>query len=130
MSTQLGLPVELSLRDLVRRPTLGAAIKFCYEEAGLEPKEVVHAIRGDKGQLSRWESGQEGVCWPKLSALMDACGNDAPVLWQLHQRGYDLASLRRQESELEHRLRMAEEERDALKRLLLGGHPLQQLGAR
>lgn len=124
MSTQISLPVEVSFSELVRKPTLGAAIKLTYEAAGLEPKEVLHAIRADKAQLSRWESGQEGVCWPKLSALMDACGNDVPVLWQLHQRGYDLSSLRRRESELERRLRLAEEERDALKRLLLGGAPL------
>jgi hypothetical protein len=124
MSTQIGLPVEVSHQELVRKPTLGAAIKLCYEAAGLEPKEVLHAIHGDKAQLSRWESGQEGVCWPKLRALMDACGNHVPVLWQLHQCGYDLSSLRRRESELERRLRLAEEERDALKRLLLGGHPL------
>lgn len=124
MNTQLGLPIEVSFHELVRKPTLGAAIKLTYEAAGLEPKEVLHAIRGDKGQLSRWESGQEGVCWPKLSALMDACGNHVPVLWQVHQCGYDLSSLRRQESELERRLRLAEEERDALRRLLVGGHPL------
>lgn len=122
--TQISLPVDVSHAELVRKPTLGAAVKLCYEAAGLEPKEVLHAIRMDKAQLSRWENGQEGVCWPKLAALMDTCGNDAPVLWQLHQRGYDLSSLRRQESELERRLRLAEEERDALKRLLLGGHPM------
>lgn len=124
MSTQIGLPVEVSHHELARKPTLGMAIKLCYEAAGLEPKEVLHAIRADKAQLSRWESGQEGVCWPKLNALMDTCGNDAPVLWQLYRRGYDLSSLRRRESDLERRLRMAEEERDALKRLLLGGNPL------
>ena len=115
----MSLPVEVPHAELVRKPTLGGAIKLCHELAGLEPKELLHAMRADKGQLSRWESGQEGVCWPKLQALMDACGNHAPVLWQLHQCGYDLGSLRRQESELERRLRLCEEERDALKRVLL-----------
>lgn len=46
-------------------------------------------------------SGTEGVQWPKFVALMDKCGNDAPLMWMLHQRGYDLHSLRRRESELE-----------------------------
>jgi transcriptional regulator with XRE-family HTH domain len=122
--TQISLPVEVSAAEIARKQSLGAAITLCYDAAGLEPKQVLAALKMDKAQLSRWESGAEGVCWPKLAAFMDACGNDAPVLWQLHQRGYDLASLRRQESELERRLRLAEEERDALKRLLLGGNPL------
>lgn len=51
---------------------------------------------------------------------MDACGNDTPVLWMLHQRGYDLHSVRRRETELERRLRLAEEENAALKRVLMG----------
>ena len=76
--------------------------------------------RFDKGQLSRWESGAEGVCWPKLQRLMQICGNDVPVLWQLHQCGYDLSSVRRRETALEHQLRLVTEERDALKRVLMG----------
>lgn len=51
---------------------------------------------------------------------MDVCGNDVPVLWQLHQRGYDLDSVRRRESELERRLRLLEEENTALRRVLTG----------
>jgi len=47
----------------------------------------------------RWEAGTEGVVWPKLAALMDVCGNDAPVLWMCHARGYDLHAMRKQESE-------------------------------
>lgn len=58
-----------------------------------------------KAQFSRWLSGTEGILWPKLENLMDKCGNDAPVLWMLHQRGYDLTSLRRRESETERLLR-------------------------
>jgi hypothetical protein len=41
---------------------------------------------------------------------MDFCGNDAPLLWMLHARGYDLASLRKRESETEKELRIAREE--------------------
>lgn len=51
---------------------------------------------------------------------MDACGNDAPLLWMLHARGYDLSSLRRRETETERRLRMALEENAALRRVLQG----------
>ena len=67
-------------------------------------------------ELSRWQNGTEGILWQKLERLMDLCGNDAPVLWMLHRRGYDLHSLRKRESETERELRKAREEIAELKR--------------
>src|SRR3546814_15174037 len=43
----------------------------------------------------------EGIIWPKFELLMDTCGNDAPLMWMLHRRGYDVSSLRRLETETE-----------------------------
>ena len=106
---QLGLPVEVNHAEVMRKQSLGAAIGLCAELADLEPKAIQSELKLDKAQWSRWESGQEGVVWPKLAALMDHCGNDAPLLWMLHARGYDLSSLRKRETELEQRLRHAEE---------------------
>jgi hypothetical protein len=103
---QIGFPSSVTAQEIAREKTLGGAISLCAKAAGYEPKEVMDALRVDgkpldKAQWSRWESGQEGVVWPKFTALMDFCGNDAPLLWMLHARGYDLASLRRQETETE-----------------------------
>lgn len=58
--------------------------------------------------------------WPKFVKLMDVCGNDAPLLWMLNQRGYDLHSLRKQESETERQNRLLREENAALRRVLAG----------
>lgn len=118
--SQLSIPVEVPVPELMRKHTLGAAIELCVELSGQPPKAVVSDLRVDKAQMSRWQSGAEGVVWPKLVALMDRCGNDAPVLWQLHQRGYDLHSLRRLETEMERRCRLLEEENAALRRVLMG----------
>lgn len=107
---QLGLPVEVNHAEVMRKHSLGAAISLCAELAGLEHKVIQSELKLDKAQWSRWESGQEGVVWPKLAALMDHCGNDAPLLWMLHARGYDLTSLRKRESETERQLRLAKEE--------------------
>ena len=41
---------------------------------------------------------------------MDFCGNDAPLLWMLNARGYDLGGLRKRESETERELRIARED--------------------
>lgn len=117
---QLGLPVDLDPREVTRKASLGGAIELCLEVAGLEPKQVLAELKLDKAQFSRWTSGQEGVVWPKLSAVMDRCGNDAPLLWMNHARGWDLHAMRRVETETERRLRMALEENQALRRVLMG----------
>lgn len=106
---QLGFPSEVSAQEVVREQSLGGAINLCAKAAGLAPKEVQDGLKADRAQFSRWTDDKEGILWPKLVALMDLCGNDAPLLWMLHARGYDLSSLRRRESELERQLREAQE---------------------
>lgn len=118
---QLGFPVDVPLDELGRKTTLGKSIELCAELAGCEPKQLQSDLRFDKGQWSRWTTGQEGIVWPRLESLIDRCGNDAPVLWQMQQRGWDLTSLRRRETEIERQLREAREENAALRRLLVGG---------
>lgn len=112
---QLGIPTEITHQEVLRELTLGGSIGLCAKAAGLSPKEVQDALKTDKSQWSRWESGAEGIVWPKFEALMDFCGNDAPLLWMLARRGYDLASLRKRETETERELRQAREEIAALK---------------
>lgn len=77
---QLGFPSAVTLQEIAREKTLGGAIGLCVKAAGMEPKEVMSDLKMDKAQWSRWESGQEGVIWPKLKAVMDFCGNDSPLL--------------------------------------------------
>ena len=107
---QLAIPAEIRPEEVARKQSLGDAINMCAELAGFAlDKELQQQMGVDKAQFSRWTSGTEGIVWPKFMRLMDACGNDAPLLWMLHQRGYDLASIRKRESEVERELRMARE---------------------
>lgn len=107
---QLALPVDIRPEEVARKASLGNAIELCAELAGFSlDKELQQQVGADKAQFSRWLSGQEGIVWPKFVKLMDVCGNDAPLLWMLHQRGYDLHSVRKRETETERRLREAEE---------------------
>ena len=117
---QVSIPVEVNPSEVARKASFGASIELCLELAGLEPKQVQADLRLDKAQFSRWASGNEGVVWPNLSAVMDRCGNDAPLLWMNHARGWDLHAMRRVESETERRLRLALEENAALRRVLKG----------
>ena len=111
---QLGFPSHVTTQEIAREHTLGGAIDLCVKAAGFSPKQVQDAIKADKAQFSRWTDGKEGIVWPKLVALMDACGNDAPLLWMLRARGFDLSSLRRCESQTERQLREAREQIEML----------------
>lgn len=113
---QLGFPSSVSTSEIARERTLGGAIGLCAKAAGLEPKQVQDKLKTDKAQFSRWTDDKEGITWGKFSALMDVCGNDAPLLWMLNQRGYDLSSLRKQESDTERKLRLATERIEQLER--------------
>lgn len=111
MSNQIALPVVVRLDEIAREKSLGASIELCAKSAGFElDKELQQQLGVDKAQFSRWQSGTEGITWPKLAKLMDTCGNDAPVLWMLYQRGYDLTSIHKRQTETERRLQAAEEE--------------------
>ena len=116
---QVALPVEVRPEEVSRKKTLGHSIELCAEAAGYELDKTLQTELGvDKAQFSRWLSGTEGIIWPKLERLMDFCGNDAPLFWMLHQRGYDLHSIRKRETETEKRARLAEEENAKLRELL------------
>jgi hypothetical protein len=112
---QLGIPSEVTPQEIAREHSLGGAINLCAKAAGLAPKEVQDGLHSDRSQFSRWTDDKEGILWAKLAALMDLCGNDAPLLWMLQARGYDLSSLRKQETETERLLRIAREENEALR---------------
>jgi hypothetical protein len=114
--TQISLPVEVRPEEVMRKQSLGGAIELCAELGGFSlDKTLQQELNVDKAQFSRWQSGTEGVQWPKFTALMDRCGNDAPVLWMLHQRGYDLFSVRRRETALEAENRVLRERLAAVK---------------
>ena len=103
----------------MRKQSLGGAIELCAEIGGFAlDKSLQQAMNVDKAQFSRWQSGTEGVQWGKFVDLMDRCGNDAPVLWMLHARGYDLHSVRRLETTTERENRLLREENAALRRVL------------
>lgn len=121
MSNQIGIPCTVTPEEVSRERTLGGAIELCAKVAGFTLDKTLQMELGvDKAQFSRWQSGEEGIKWPKFEHLMDLCGNDAPLLWMLQARGYDLHSIRRKETEVEIDNRRLREENAALRRVLLG----------
>src|SRR5690242_14542060 len=95
---------------VIAQPTLLGAIKLCISIAGFDAdKEVYRDLDIDKGHWSRITHGEAHFPVDKLTALMDLCGNEAPLIWLTNARGYDPRSLRKLESETE---RMLREERE------------------
>lgn len=114
MPNQLSFPQAVRSEEVRREKTLGGAIELCAKVAGYSlDKELQSELGVDKAQFSRWLSGTEGIVWPKLEKLMDVCGNDAPLFWMLQQRGWDVHSLRRSETETERLLRETQEKLNA-----------------
>lgn len=120
------IAVEVPLSEVVRKPSLGKAIEYCAELAGygydkeLEKALNERGVKVDNTQLTRWRQGSEGIKWEKFAGLMDVCGNDAPLLWMVHARGFDVSSIRRIETAVERENRLLREENAALRRVLRG----------
>jgi hypothetical protein len=96
------------------QPSLLSAVKLAVSLAGFEAdKEIYGALGIDAGHWSRIHRGEAHFPIDKLSALMDLCGNEAPLLWLTHNRGYDVGSLRKRETETERRCRELQELLDA-----------------
>ena len=121
------ITVDVPITEVIRKPSLGKAIEYCAELAGYAYDKELEAalnkagVKVDATQLTRWKQGGEGIKWEKFCGLMDVCGNDAPLLWMANARGYDLATIRRRETETERENRQLREENAALRRVLQGG---------
>lgn len=120
---QLSFPVPVAPHEIARKTSLGGAFELMAEVAGLEGKQIQAELKLDKGQWSRWLSGGEGIVWPRVVAAMDFCGNDAPLMWMNHDRGYDIARMVRYETQVERENRQLREENAALRRVLQGATP-------
>lgn len=105
-------------------PSFRRALRYSMSLADLEPKQVYEPLDMDKATWSRIENGAQAFPPDLLGRLAMLTGNDAPLIWLAHSRGYDLRPLR---SELQERLEAAEahaaelERQNALMRELLTG---------
>jgi plasmid maintenance system antidote protein VapI len=117
---QIAFPIEVRPEEIARKNSLGAAIQLCAELGGHALDKTLQTELGvDKAQFSRWLNDGEGIMWDKLNKLMEVCGNDAPLLWMNHQRGWNIAVMRKlqteTEKELEHERRLRQEAEDKVR---------------
>lgn len=104
-----GDPIDVDPALVHRQPSLLAAIQLCMQAAGIADKEACIELGIDPAHWSRMVSGSAHFPLHLLGPLMDLAGNEAPLEWLAHSRGYELQPL---ESELERQIR-EEQERNA-----------------
>jgi hypothetical protein len=118
MSTQHELSMRPPMQSIdpaliYKQPTLTKALHLCQTLSGLDDANFYgpHGIVKDQAQWSRimGQSGSANFPRDKFNLFMDRAGNEAPLLWLVHSRGYDIEALRHLETETERKLRIAEE---------------------
>ena len=111
--------LQVDIQTISNQPSFTAALKYCQQISGKEDKCFFGdgRIVKDSAQWSRIMTSQKHF-FPqdRLNAFMDICGNEAPLMWLLHSRGYDINSLRKVETETEKALRLQRERNAALER--------------
>lgn len=103
-------PVSSSL--IAKQPTMTKALQLCQTLSGLDDKAFTGptGVVKDAAQWSRiMGAGQHNFPQDALNLFMDKAQNEAPLLWLVQSRGYDIDSLRKLESETEHALRFERE---------------------
>jgi hypothetical protein len=106
--------VSVDAELIARQPSMTKALHLCQTLSGKSDQQFTGegGIVKDAAQWSRiMGAGQHNFPHDKLNQFMDIAGNESPMLWLLHSRGYDIAQLHQRESETERRLRLSEEAR-------------------
>lgn len=112
MQLELGMrpsmtPVDSGL--IAKQGSMTKALQLCQTLSGKDDAQFYGngGIVKDQAQWSRI-MGPSNHNFPhdKLNLFMDIAGNEAPLLWLLHSRGYELSSLHLRETETERELRV------------------------
>lgn len=95
-------------------PNMTKALELCQRESRKPDSHFFGegGIVSSQAQWSRIFSESSPHCFPheKFNTYMDLAGNEAPMLYLLHSRGYELTSLRLRETETERALRISNEQ--------------------
>lgn len=95
--------------DAAALGTWAKALEVTVKGSGLIDKSLAIECGVDAALFSRMVSGQAGWTGDKLNRFMDAAGSELPLMWLMYQRGYDVEAMRQRETELQRRVREAEE---------------------
>lgn len=102
---------------IYKQASFSRALNLCQTLSGKDDAQFYGAngVVKDQAQWSRimGQAGSANFPQDKLNLFMDVAENEAPMLWLLHSRGYDITTLRHVETQTERRLRLAVEALEA-----------------
>lgn len=127
MLTRDDAPPPVDMDTIIRQPSWLAAIRLCVQVSGLQDNQVGPEIGIQEAQFSRILAGKANFPPNKLIPLMEVCGNEIPLLWLAHHRGYGLVRLK---SRLETELEASKQENAELRLKLAHFEEFQRIGAR
>jgi hypothetical protein len=94
---------------VAKQVSMTKALQLCQTLSGLDDAQF-YGSGGIVESQAQWSRimGPSNHNFPhdKLNLFMDKAGNEAPLLWLLHSRGYDIGALRKLETETERALRV------------------------
>jgi hypothetical protein len=103
---------------IYRQTSFTKSLHLCQTLSGKDDAQFYGptGIVKDQAQWSRimGQAGSANFPQDKLNLFMDVAENEAPMLWLLHSRGYDITTLRHVETQTERKLRLAEERANEL----------------
>lgn len=115
---------DIPLSLVIAQTCMSSAIALCIQAAGLQESEVSLSLGIDAGHWTRIKKGDAHFPLNKLNGLMNLCGNEVPLTWLAHSRGYGLVLLKseaeRQRDEAEHALDLERQKTQMLMELLKG----------
>lgn len=126
--TQFLLPVATTMTkvdaaSITVQPSMTRALQLCQTISGKDDAQFYGpgGIVKDQAQWSRI-MGPSNHNFPheKLNTFMDLAGNEVPMLWLLHSRGYDIERLHKLETKLERENRLLRENNEVMRRFILG----------
>lgn len=104
------------------------ALVYACELARLQPKQVAPLVGVDKTVWSRICSGEFDLDGRDVRPFCAAVNNDAYLMYLNHVQGYDLATLRKQQTPLEKENEDLRQENHDLRRLLALKYDVQKEG--
>lgn len=104
----------INLASLAVKPTMTHAIRHCFENPGLDASQAASLMGIQEAQFSRILSGAHHFPTNRYGELMDVMGNEAPLIWLAHSRGYELRRIQTDVEQENERLRaeLAQERHD------------------
>jgi hypothetical protein len=101
LSTPRRIPLNFTLDDIRKIKSESDALAFSVRCSGYEPKEIPLLFDIDAGQWSNILNGKKHFPHERRNEFMDFVGNEILLMFGCESRGYDYATLRKHQSDIE-----------------------------